>query len=509
VKRILTSGEMRAVDQAAGEHGMPPAVLMENAGAALAEAALALAGPQGRFFVLCGSGNNGGDGMVAARKLAALGRVVFVETTVLTEALEGEAHRVSKAMKASGLTPMRIPEELGVGQGDVVIDALLGIGLSRAPEGKVAEAIGKANAWRTAGAKIVAADLPSGLASDSGLVHTPCVTADVTVAFGFLKAGQVREPGASQCGHTTVADIGIPKAALAVLKDSAVHLLEEADVRERIPRRAPTAHKGTQGHVLLVAGSWGKTGAAALAGMAALRSGAGLVTVATRPEALVPVMAHAPELMGVELVSDGPLGQADLNSLLEAADGKDAVVIGPGMPRGEETAKLLGAFLEELSVPCVLDADALNALAGNLDVLQRAKGELLLTPHPGEMARLVGKSIEEVQSERVRHARELAQSSAVTVILKGARTVIAQTDGQVFLNPTGNPGMATGGTGDVLAGMCGALLAQGLTPESAALTATYAHGLAGDLAAAQRSLAGLTAMDVVGALGDVWRRWNR
>lgn len=509
MKRVLGTAEMRAADSASAEHGMPASVLMENAGRSLAEVAARHAGPNGRFFVCCGSGNNGGDGFVAARALHAQGRTVFVECTVLPDALEGEAHRASKALKASGLTPSRIADELGPGPGDVVIDALLGIGLGRAPDGKVGEAIGRISAWRAAGAKVISADVPSGLASDSGQVFSPCVAADATVAFGFLKTGQALEPGATQCGALEVAEIGIPRVVVGTLKEAPVFMLEEGDVKGRLPPRKPDAHKGTFGHVLVIAGSWGKTGAAALAGQAALRAGAGLVTVATRPEALVPVLAHAPELMGLELVSDGGLGPSDLNSLLEAAEGKDAVIFGPGIARGEGTATLLANFLEELQAPCVLDADGLNALAGHLDVLQKAKGELLLTPHPGEMSRLLGRPIPEIQSARVASARELAQTHAVTVVLKGARTVIAQPDGQVFINPTGNPGMATGGCGDVLAGMCGAFLAQGLGPEDAALTATYAHGLAGDLAVQRTGQLGLVASDLVAALGQVWLRWNR
>lgn len=509
MKRALTAAEMRAVDAASAEHGMPSSVLMENAGQALAKAALGLAGPQGRFLVLCGMGNNGGDGLVAARALHALGRTVHVELMGIPEALEGEPARNAKALRACGVAIEPLPDDLPVGPGDVVVDALLGTGLSRAPEGKYADAIGRISVWRASGAKVVAADLPSGLQSDTGAALAPCVTADATTSFGFLKVGQAIEPGASRCGALELVDIGIPKAAHAVLQEPAVYLLEESDVRGRLPERRADSHKGTFGHVLVVAGSWGKTGAAALAGIAALRGGAGLVTIATRPEALGPVMQHAPELMGVELVNGGPLGLADLNALLDAADEKTAVVFGPGIPRGEETGKLIAAFLEELEIPCVLDADGLNALAGQLEVLKKAKGDLLLTPHPGEMARLLGLQNSDVQKDRVGVARRLAQETQVVVALKGARTAIAREDGTIFLNPTGNPGMASGGTGDVLAGLCGALFAQGLSSEDAAVTGCFAHGLAGDLAAKRRGLAGLMASDLLDGLGEVWVRWGR
>lgn len=508
MKRALTAAEMRAVDTASAEHGMPGSVLMENAGEALARAVLAELGPTGRVVVLCGLGNNGGDGLVVARKLAALGRTVLVELMGPAESLKGDAARNLQALVASGLMPAPVGDDFLAGPGDVVVDALLGTGLSRAPEGRLAEAIGRISAWRASGARVVAADLPSGLDSDTGKAHSPCVTADVTVSFGYLKVGQALEPGATKCGRLELVDIGLsPRAAVSVLKDAPISLLEERDVRGRLPVRHADSHKGTFGHVLIIAGSPGKTGAAALAGLGALRGGAGLVTVATRPEALPHVMQHAPELMGLELTHDGPLGPRDLNALLDAAEGKSAVVIGPGIARGDETGLLLGTLLEELQVPCVLDADALNALAGNLEALNAAKCELLLTPHPGEMARLLGLTVPEVQENRVAIARAFAKDHQLVLALKGARTLIAREDGAIFINPTGNPGMATGGTGDVLAGLCGALLGQGLSTEDAAVAGVYVHGLAGDLAAARRGRLGLVASDLLDGLCEVWTKW--
>jgi ADP-dependent NAD(P)H-hydrate dehydratase / NAD(P)H-hydrate epimerase len=510
VKRALTAAQMRSVDAASAEHGMPGSVLMENAGEALCQVALKEAGQGGRFFVLCGLGNNGGDGLVVARKLAGLGRTVFVELTGNGTALQHEAARNFEALKACGITPAPIPPELGAGPGDVVVDALLGTGLSRAPEGRIADAIGRISAWRASGAKVIAADLPSGLDSDSGVPFSACVVADVTTTFGYAKLGQVIEPGASRSGRLEIVDIGIPRAAESVLAGApGIFLLEESDVRGRIPKRRSDSHKGSYGHVLVVGGSWGKTGAAALAAMGVLRGGAGLVTVATRPEALIPVMQHSPEVMGIELVNEGALGPRDLNALLDAAEGKDAVVFGPGIERDEETFKLLGPFLEELTCPCVLDADGLNALAGHLELLQKAKSELLLTPHPGEMSRLLKLTTAEVQKNRVSLASAFAKDHQVVLVLKGARTLIARDDGTVFINPTGNPGMATGGTGDVLAGLCGALLAQGLSTEDAAVAGTWVHGLAGDLAKEQRGEMGLIASDLLSGLGEVWRRWGR
>lgn len=510
MKQVLTAQQMRDVERAAAEaFGMPASLLMENAGGALADEALRLAGPQGRFAVLCGRGNNGGDGLVAARKLAARGRYVQVEILGGSEGLKGEPERNALALKGAGLTPAAIPENAPLGPGDVIIDALLGTGLNRAPEGDYADAIGRISTWRAAGARVVSADLPSGLSTDTGATFVPCVQADLTVSFGFLKLGQVLEPGASRCGELRVAEIGLPAPERAGLAGPFAALLEEADARGRLAPRRSDSHKGTYGHVLLVAGSWGKMGAAALAAKGALRGGAGLVTVATRPEALVPVLAHAPEVMGVELVADGGLGMEDLDPLVAALEGKDALVIGPGLPRGEETAKLIGALLQQVEIPCVIDADGLNAVAGQLEVLQGAKGPILLTPHPGEMARLTGSSTAELQKDRLGRARELASARGVVVALKGARTIIARPDGAAWINPTGNAGMATAGTGDVLSGVCGALLAQGLSAEDAAIVGVYAHGLAGDLAAKRSGQAGLIASDLLGALGEVWASWGR
>jgi len=510
MKRALTSEQMRELEKYAGaQYGMSEALLMENAGGALADEALRLASPQGRFLVLCGRGNNAGDGLVAARKLAGRRRTVFLEMVAGKAELQGEVERNLQALKISGVTPAVVPFDFPAGPGDVVIDALFGTGLNRAPQGVYAEAIGRISAWRAVGARVLAADLPSGLNADTGRAFVPCVQADATVAFGYLKTGHLLEPGAQLSGETTVADIALPPPEGAGIKGPLVALLEESDVRSRIRPRRSDAHKGTFGHVLVVAGSWGKTGAAALCAQGALRAGAGLVTVATRPDALLAVMSSAPELMGQELLGEGPLGPGDAMAILQAAEGKQAVVLGPGIPRGEQTGHLLRALMTELAVPLVIDADGLNALAGNLDALTGAQAPVLLTPHPGEMSRLAGRPASEVQADRLNAARALAQAHKTTVILKGARTVIALEDGSCFVNPTGNPGMATGGTGDVLAGVCGGLLAQGLSREDAAMIGTYVHGLAGDRVARRTGRMGLLASDLLEGLQEVWVEWDR
>lgn len=510
MRRVLSAAQMRALDAAASElHGVPSTVLMENAGTALAQEALKLVSPTGRVLVLCGSGNNSGDGLVAARKLAGSGKQVLVELLVEPEKLTGDPARNYQALVEAGVRPSPISIEQPVGAGDVVIDAIFGTGLSRTPEGDFAKAIERINAWRAAGAKVIAADLPSGLATDTGQPFNPCVSADVTVAFGELKLCHALGPGASLCGQTRVVDIGIPGSASSVLQPPLAYLLDEQSVRARLPSRSANTHKGSFGHVLVVAGSAGKSGAAVLSALGALRGGAGLVTVAARPAVLAGVLAHAPEIMGAELPANGPLGLGDLNTLLELADGKQSIVIGPGIPRGEDTPRLLSALLEELELPCVLDADGLNAAAASKDLLRNAKAPLLLTPHPGEMARLLELSTAEVQADRLGAVRALAITNQALAVLKGARTLICTEDGTTFVNPTGNPGMATAGTGDVLAGLCGALLAQGLSVEDAAVIGVFAHGLAGDLAAERSGQLGLIASDLLEGLKQVWIRWQR
>jgi NAD(P)H-hydrate epimerase len=303
-----------------------------------------------------------------------------------------------------------------------------------------------------------------------------------------------------------LAEIGLPAAAELGLAGPPLYLVEEASARALLPARRADTHKGTFGHVLVVAGSPGKTGAAALAALGALRGGAGLVSVAARPSDLAAILAHAPEVMGAPLPGAGPLGDADLPALLAAAEGKAALVVGPGLAIARTA---LAALISGCGCPLVLDADGLNALAGELAPLGKARGGLVLTPHPGEAGRLLGLETAAIQADRLGAARRLAAAAGAVAVLKGARTVIARPDGTAYLNPTGNPGMATGGTGDVLAGLTGALLAQGLAPADAAVVATYAHGLAGDLAARVHGQLGLVASDLAAALGQVWSRWAR
>jgi NAD(P)H-hydrate epimerase len=508
--RLVGAAELRAIDEAAiAGLGIPGVELMERAGAAVARAAAELS-PRGRVVACCGAGNNGGDGWVAARLLWQAGRDVLVCALVPRESLRGDALQAREAAERAGV-PVRSlarAEDIEAQAGDVVVDAVFGTGLSRPPHGLAAAAITRVGALRRDGARVLAVDVPSGLSADTGRPLGACVRADRTVTFAFWKRGLVLFPGAELAGEVSVADIGIPPEAAARVP-AACELLDEAEARALVPPRPPDAHTGDAGRLLVVAGSPGKSGAAHLALAGALRGGAGLVTLAAREEVLPLALAGRPEAMSLPLPGHGPLGRADLGPLLEAARAADALVVGPGIPRGPGTGALLRDLLEGARLPAVLDADALNALAPPGPGLAGLPAPAVATPHPGEMARLCGLSVADVQADRIGLAAARARDWGCAVVLKGARTVVADPSGPPAVIPVGNAGMATGGTGDVLAGLAGALLAAGLDARAAARAAAWVHGRAGDLAAARLGQRGLLASDLAEALGAVWVSWGR
>jgi len=532
--RLVGAAEMRAIDRAAidgaggpgtgtggpgtGSAAIPSLQLMARAAAAVARAAPGLARPGGRFVVLTGAGNNGGDGWLAALDLQRARREVRVVAVVDPEALDGDA-AVAAARAIDGGVPWALfhPDApLQVGAGDVVIDALLGTGLSRAPAGPFAQAIARIAEVRAGGSRVLAVDVPSGLLADGGPPPGPCVEADLTVTFAFMKRGLVLHPGPATAGEVRVVEIGIPPEAAASVPVTC-DLLEEAEARALVPARPPEAHKGDAGRLLVVAGSAGKSGAAHLALLGALRGGAGLVTLAARPEVLGPALAGRPEAMSLALPAGGaepaggsaPLEAGDLPALLEAALGCDAVLLGPGIPRGPGTGALLLELLARAARPAVLDADALNALGAGPVALRALPAPVVLTPHPGEMARLCGLSTAEVQARRIELAAEQAEAWGAVIVLKGARTVVAAPGRPPAVIPTGNAGLATGGTGDVLAGLTAALLAGRLPPFDAARAAAWVHGAAADLLLARTGQRGLLASDLGDAIGRIWARWGR
>ncbi len=505
MSHVVTAAEMRELDRLTiQELGLPGALLMEHAGRAVADEAARHAGTGARVAVICGAGNNGGDGYVCARWLREQGRDAQVVLVAGRPKPGGDAALHLHAYERLGGTVVDASEPAGLAElaralagAAVIVDAIFGTGLTRVIDGHLADVIARLNA-APAAARRIAVDVPSGLDADRGAVLGVCVRADVTVTFAFAKVGLVSHPGVGRAGEVKVVDIGIPRA-LAPRVGVRLALLEPDDVRSLVPARPAEGHKGTFGHLLVIAGSPGKSGAALLCASAGLRAGAGLCTLATSPEVRPLLEGRAWEVMLAEL--DGDRAREDaMAALIALAAGKRAIAWGPGMPTTPAAGELLRAALRVLEQPLVLDADALNHLARDPSVLAHARAQVVLTPHPGEAARLLGIEVAEVQDDRVGNARKLAERTHAIVVLKGARSVIAAPDGQAALNPTGNSGMGTGGSGDVLTGVIGALLAQGLTPLAAATLGTYVHGRAGDLARAARGPLGLIASDFVAAL---------
>jgi hydroxyethylthiazole kinase-like uncharacterized protein yjeF len=480
--KVFTAAEMREVDRRTIEAGIPGIVLMETAAHRVVEFLAEKFKPLSsqRIVVLCGKGNNGGDGMAVARQIftrfpAAQLRVVLLAAP---EELKGDAATNYKMLQATGCgVAPQIPAESR--NATLVIDALLGTGVSGPATGRMLEGIREINGGFPL-ATVIAIDIPSGMPSDSGEATGELASADYTITFTAPKLGQVLPPNCDHVGELIVAPIGSPAELYAQAR---LELLDPAMFRDLLAPRAPSGHKGTFGHALIVAGSPGKTGAAAMCGLAALRAGAGLVTVASEESALAAIGAHTPELM------TEPLDRLD-----RIAEPMTVIAMGPGL--GPQMQMVRGA-VRRFTQPMVLDADAL------VDGLHGEGRVRVLTPHPGEMARLSGKTVAEIQQNRLATAREFAMERGVTLVLKGQRTVIAFADGRAWINPTGTPAMGTGGTGDVLTGMIAGFLAQfPRRPDEAVAAAVYLHGLAGQIGARVLGEKCLIATDILKYLPD-------
>jgi NAD(P)H-hydrate epimerase len=500
---LVTAAEMRALDRHTIETlGVPGALLMELAGAAVAREALRLSAPGASIWIACGAGNNGGDGLVAARLLHLRGAPVRLWPVGEPSAWRGDAAANWKRAQAAEvkLAPGRGRPE----PGSVIVDAIFGTGLSRAPEGAAAAAIRRLREARPA-CRVLAVDLPSGLDADSGQAPGDAVAADVTVCLGLPKLGLALEPGRSLAGRILVARIGIADEAPGVAPRAA--LWTRAEAARRRPGRPPAGHKGSFGHVLVIAGSQGKTGAAALAALGAARAGAGLVTIAC-PESTQPVLAAAQSEFMTAPVPELPthaFGSEAVKPVLELAAARHVAALGPGVGRADATRGFVRQVARELACPLVLDADGLIAFADSPGELRARSAPSVLTPHPGEAALLLGSTPAEVNRDRPAAARRLAAETGALVVLKGAASVIAEPAGALLVNPTGGPALATGGTGDVLTGVIAGLLAQGLAAREAAALGVYVHGLAADLLAARRGPAGVLAGEVAGLLPDALR----
>ena len=504
--RILTPEAMREVDRVAiEEYGIPGLVLMENAALAVADAVGERFPEASSVALFCGPGNNGGDGLAAARHLGIRGYDVQIFLASLGKGLSTDAARQLAICRRQGLPIWEIGGgdaagpvlEAALGY-EILVDALFGTGLGRPLEGLAAELVTGLN--RLPRIRL-AIDLPSGLDGSRGAVFGPHFHADLTVALGAPKVAHLFAPAADAVGELAVADLGMPPRLLEEAPGG-LHLLTAEELAGEVRPRAADSHKGTFGHLLLVAGSPGKAGAAVLAARAAVRGGAGLVSVAVPEPILATVDLGSLESMTIPLAARpaGGLDRAAGAEVLAALDGKDAMALGPGLGREPETTAAIRQAVLESEAPLVLDADGLNAFAGEPGLLAGREGVTILTPHPGELARLLGIPVAEILEDRVEWARRAAAATGAIAVLKGHQTLVAEPVGDVYLSPTGNPGMATGGVGDVLTGLLGALLAQGYDGRMAALLGVYLHGLAGDLAAARRGEEALRAGDLVASL---------
>jgi NAD(P)H-hydrate epimerase len=504
---IVTTQQMQQMDKNTIEtFGIPGRVLMENAGRGALEMLADHFDLEGtRVAVVAGRGNNGGDGFVMGRYLMEMGVSVSFFLLSTRDRVQGDAlsnmdlvldllaeHALSQFIEIPDKESLEAAADI-LQDHDLFVDAIFGTGLNSDVRGIYRDVIELIN---DSGKSVFSVDIPSGINADTGAVCGVAIQADATATFAFAKTGHILYPGNFHTGALEVIDIGIP-GHIARAQSPDVFLPEPHDIADLIPTRDFNAHKGSFGHLLILAGSPGKTGAAALSANAAMRTGAGLVTLGV-PEKLMPVlepMVIEPMTTALAQTPSGGLDAPAVDDIITLLADKNALAIGPGLGTDPGTRELIQSILAIASVPMVIDADGLNCIAKNPDILDTVKAPVILTPHPGEMARLTGKTIEEIQQNRMATARNFATRHNVILVLKGAQTLVAGPDGTVFICPTGNPGMACAGMGDVLTGMITAFLAQNLSPESAALAGVYVHGLCGDLLA-EDQVFGFSASDM-------------
>ncbi|MBR9978692.1 MAG: NAD(P)H-hydrate dehydratase [Bacteroidetes bacterium] len=519
MRPLYTSDEMRRCDEAAtAQYHIPSLLLMENAARGAVDLAEARYGPvrNRHIILLCGKGNNGGDGFAMARHLINRGAEVSVLTLGADEDSKGDAglnltilrhmERQDSRLCIKQIKDISLLSTVFNEHPAWIVDAMLGTGLNSPLRGLVLDCVDAINKARV---PVVAVDIPTGINADTGEALGHAVMADATFTMGGLKRGLLLGQGRRHAGSVSVVDISMPQEGFA-REATQTFLTEVEDVRDFLPRRSADSHKYQNGSVFILAGSTGLTGAASLASMGALRSGAGIVHLGIPASLNAILESRLTEVMTVPYreTDSGSLGMADFDAIRDRADGADAVVLGPGLSRHEETGQLVRELIRSASQPMLLDADALFALAGHTDILRKTDTPLILTPHVGEFARLVPTAKDEIEAGRIDVARDFAKDFGVTLLLKGAPTVIATQEGKVSVNPTGNPGMATAGTGDVLSGIIGGLLAQGLSPELAASIGAYLHGHAGDLVCNRLGKHGMIATDILDALPETFRMFS-
>lgn len=510
--KAASSKEMQLIDKKAiSEYGIPGIVLMENAAIQVIKEIEAKYGDltKKRVTVVAGKGNNGGDGLAIARHLINRGTKIIVYLLAEDSSIEGDALINLKIFKKMGgkiydsssfdLKAM----ETVISHSHIIIDAIFGTGLSTDVKGFYADVISLIN---SAGKPIVSVDVPSGISADTGKVLGTAITAEMTVTFALPKVGLLIYPGAEYAGGLKIVDISIPGGMMEIESIQA-NLLTIEEMRGAVPERAADSHKGSFGHVGVIAGSVGKTGAAAMTSLASLKVGAGLVSLAV-PSSLNQTLAQKlTEVMTFPLPEgkEGFLGNRAEEKIIEFLADKDVVAIGPGISTDKEAQELIRRLVKRISIPMVIDADGINAFVGYTDILKDIGVPIILTPHPGEMARLLGINPSDVQDDRIGISRRFSTEYNIYLLLKGARTIIAEPSGAIYINPTGNPGMATGGTGDILTGIIAGLIAQRLDISSAVRFGVFLHGLAGDLAAKEKGEAGMIAGDLLDMIAEAIR----
>lgn len=504
---------MREMDaRAIKDFGIPGVVLMENAGKGATEKILTyfpdVVGDD--VLIVCGAGNNGGDGFVVARHLANFNCNVRCCLLSDPSKLSDDAKVNFKVVKNMGIEVFILTEEEGLPNfldmlydAYLVVDAIFGTGLKKEVAGVYLKAI---EAINKSGTNVVSLDVPSGLDADTGNPLGISVEADLTITFALPKVGLLIFPGADYAGELDVVDIGIPQSIYDEAKID-TFLIERWQIIDLFPPRYENSHKGDYGHLFVIAGSTGFTGAATMTCEASARVGAGLVTLGI-PKSLNPILENKLlEVMTLPLAEteNGSLAHEAFGAIEKACERKTAIAIGPGLGLEPSTQKLVRDVIEKIELPVVVDADGLNALASNVEILLKRKSATILTPHPGEMARLIGSDTQKVKSDRIKVAKEFAKRYGCYVVLKGARSIVAAPEGNIYINPTGNPGMATGGVGDLLTGMIGGFLAEGMNPLESSIAGVYIHGACGDEAALKYGERGMLARDILNEIPKMLR----